>query len=406
MYTDFRPDAAHRHTLVTHGAWLEEARAAEVVSPLLDIPGFDIWAVRFDIMHCLDLGVYQVIVSSALAELARTGVGVFRGFTLQSRLEHATRLYRAWCKGHGVATVAKRLTVGWLGGRITQQHAKAAAMRGLLGWLRDVCATVQQDEHSRLRARLLAELVDGDEILRQHAAGRGRFLPEDARASVGRHFERAFVCQNALAAHCRTAGLRLLYRLLPKNHAAMHLALDSGNVNPRTVSCYQDEDMVGRMKRVYQRCHGTTAPERALLRYTIMAALRWHASLLELRMLAAAGTRELAAAGLAASTAASSGLATAGKAVPSNPWVAASSGSGGLAAAGPEAAATATPTASQQRLATAGPAPSSAPAASEERATAGPAASGASSEPTASRGLVRRGPAAARPPKRHRACGM
>ncbi len=81
--------------MVTHGAWLEEARAAELVSPLLDTPGFDIWAVHFDIMHCLDLEVYQVIVSSAMAELARPGVGVFPGVTPHSRMEHATRLYRA-----------------------------------------------------------------------------------------------------------------------------------------------------------------------------------------------------------------------------------------------------------------------------------------------------------------------
>ncbi|MCP4245062.1 MAG: hypothetical protein GY772_31365 [bacterium] len=95
LYTDFSPDAAHRHTLVTHGAWLEEARAGELVAPLLDIPGFDIWAVKFDIMHCLDLGVYQVVVSSAITELARPIVGVFRGVTPHSRMEHATRLYRA-----------------------------------------------------------------------------------------------------------------------------------------------------------------------------------------------------------------------------------------------------------------------------------------------------------------------
>ncbi|MCP4245061.1 MAG: hypothetical protein GY772_31360, partial [bacterium] len=123
--------------------------------------------------------------------------------------------------------------MGWLGGRITQQHAKAAAMRGLLGWLRAVTANTQQDGHGRLRARLFEELVEGDEILRQYATGHGRFLPAMARARVGQHFERAFVCQNALAASCRAAGFPLLYRIMPKSDAAMHLALDGGNVNPR-----------------------------------------------------------------------------------------------------------------------------------------------------------------------------
>lgn len=43
-------------------------------------------------------------------------------------------------------------------------------------------------------------------------------------------------------------------------------------VKPR---CYKDEDMVGRCKRIYNKCHASGAPRSALLRYTIMVGLRW-----------------------------------------------------------------------------------------------------------------------------------
>ncbi len=61
LFTNFSLDAEHRRTLLSHAEWLAEAREAERVSPLVDLPGFDVWKVHFDIMHTLDLGVYQVI---------------------------------------------------------------------------------------------------------------------------------------------------------------------------------------------------------------------------------------------------------------------------------------------------------------------------------------------------------
>ena len=39
----------------------------------------------------------------------------------------------------------------------------------------------------------------------------------------------------------------------------MHITYDNGYVNPRRVRCYDDEDMVGKMKRVYCKCHGVAA---------------------------------------------------------------------------------------------------------------------------------------------------
>ena len=92
--------------------------------------------------------------------------------------------------------------------------------------------------------------------------------------------ERALKLYNALAAEAVKCG-RALWRLRPKLHACTHIGFDHGGTNPRWVHCYADEDMVGRMKRLYKKCHGATAPWRALQRYMIMVGLRWARSAAE-----------------------------------------------------------------------------------------------------------------------------
>ena len=72
-----------------------------------------------------------------------------------------------------------------------------------------------------------------------------------------------------------------LYHIVPKYHMATHLAYDfaADGVNPRRVTCYADEDMVGRVKRVVNRCHGKTAGEISVERCAVLVGTRWRARL-------------------------------------------------------------------------------------------------------------------------------
>lgn len=92
----------------------------------------------------------------------------------------------------------------------------------------------------------------------------------------------ALVFYNALASE----SVRLwthLWAVVPKHHAVTHMVYDAQGVNPRAATCYQDEDMVGRVKRIYVACHGATAPKRTLQRYIILQGVRWRDRLLRLR---------------------------------------------------------------------------------------------------------------------------
>lgn len=67
-YTNFASDAPLRNTITSNSAWMAIYLVAAVVCPLLLIPGFNIFRVFFDMMHTLDLGVFQFVIPSCLWE--------------------------------------------------------------------------------------------------------------------------------------------------------------------------------------------------------------------------------------------------------------------------------------------------------------------------------------------------
>ena len=279
-YTNFRIGSDLRATRVTSKGWRTAAEADPgPVSPLLKIPGFCIWRVHFDIMHTLDLGVLTHVLPSALTELT-AAADVFTGETRDDRLNEATKSYREWCKKENIESVAKYFGKRWCQGPypvIGQFQAKAAAIRSMVYWFKEICEMAAAKNmapanalHCRLRACMFNAFVEADEIQRRS----GRHLSQEAQAKLAAAMERALCAYNALAVEAINAGVRL-WRFIPKHHALTHIAYDNGGTNPRKVSCYLDEDMVGRMKRIYVMCHGHTAPYTSLKRYIILCGLRW-----------------------------------------------------------------------------------------------------------------------------------
>lgn len=283
LFTSFSRNARHRCTLVDNRTWLAWHLAAPVVCPLLLVPGFHIWRVCFDIMHTLDLGVYQVVVPSAFWELTSSS-RVWPGRSRQARFTRAYLVYKLWAKRRRVkAVVRKRFDARqWRKSatsypRITQVVAKAAALRSMVYWLAEICTKHAHDEHDHLVSAMLSSFVAADVVCREA----GRHFTAHQKAEFGKCIENALLANNALASEAAEQGRRL-WKLLPKHHALTHIAFDF-ELNPRRVQCYADEDMVGRAKRLYVRCHGGTAPEKCLLRYSILLGARWWDNLRELR---------------------------------------------------------------------------------------------------------------------------
>ena len=99
--TRFAITAAHRATRLTSRAWYAKYSACGVLlmCPLLLIPGFCIWKCMFDIMHTVDLGIYQTVLPSVLWTLTDRSRRPFRGSTRQKRFDSAYKAYSMSCRG-------------------------------------------------------------------------------------------------------------------------------------------------------------------------------------------------------------------------------------------------------------------------------------------------------------------
>ncbi len=265
----FGQDSPMRQTLVTPRTW----SSGTPKSPLCQIMGFNIWRCSFDAMHTLELGLLQRVIPAALREMMgmTRAAGIFGDGTTAARCAAATRAYHQWARDAKVSSSAriKAITRGWVQGQqphLSQSHAKAAALRAMLPWLVQLCE--DQAAASPQRAVLMRELLSMDIVWRQAP----RFMQNSQATAAAAHCERALAALAVLAQQPGSA-----WRLTPKAHALTHLAYDSGLGNPRAAHCYQDEDFVGRVKRIYVRCHGRSAPLRAVQRYALHMALRLHA---------------------------------------------------------------------------------------------------------------------------------
>lgn len=283
LYTDFRRDAGHRQTLVNPQQWLMEQLARPIHSPLLELPGFNLFRVAFDIMHCVDLGLLQSFIPSALWELTNSAAPAWPGDTRTERFAAAFADYKRWCRQNNVLAgirSTKWRPEDWRKSntsypRISQQTAKGAALRSMQYWVFQVCSRPQQlrDNHGHLRAALFSGLVQLDVLYRRAS----RHLTLEERTTAAEAAEQALVAANALASESLREGTKL-WKLIPKCHALQHIAMDNP-LNARMQSCYSDEDMMGRTKRIFSACHASTAGTRALQRYAILVGLRWWALL-------------------------------------------------------------------------------------------------------------------------------
>ena len=84
-----------------------------------------------------------------------------------------------------------------------------------------------------------------------------------------------------LACYGKLAQLALardekLWKLKPKLHYLAHHFLDLSNSwNPRFTHAFLEEDFLGKVVRLGQRCHRTTISLRFLQRYILLQATRW-----------------------------------------------------------------------------------------------------------------------------------
>ena len=282
-FTQSRRDSYLRRTRISWRQFRDwRAHLPEdATSPLLAIIGFTTWRCWVDVMHTLDLGVYQILAAACLEELVKQGIWL--GATVQDQYYLAHAEYKLWCRGQGIEPCPRfersRLFPAGEFPAFTQQSAKAHQTKHLMGWLYSVLCrpgVSEGSDHQQLRFTMFDQWNAFEKI----CARNGRFVIPMDRPLIGECVENALLCHNALAAEDNS-----LYHIVPKMHMCTHMAYDqaASGINPRRCSNYADEDMVGKVKTITQSCHGRTAGASCMLRYCILVGTRWWTRLGQLR---------------------------------------------------------------------------------------------------------------------------
>lgn len=273
LYSDFRPTAAHRDTLISHDAYMQSTDA-NTRSPVCRLTGFHLWRVWQDAMHTLDLGIFQHLNGSTLWHLTATP-SLWPSTTRPGRLLQAHEHYVAWCRLNRVGDIADPWRVEHFKkdkqGYPKLTSLKAAEQRWLVVYLHAVLTALPRwGEMLQLLVLCYSCAVDFDVACRKH----GRIIPEADLARVVESGKGFLTAYNAVALYCAVNGMPL-YSVIPKHHMYEHLMMMARVANPRFVHNYSDESMIGRLKRVASECHADAISHRVVDRYRLLMLVKF-----------------------------------------------------------------------------------------------------------------------------------
>jgi len=283
LWTNHARDAWVRNTCYTHQQIMMWGANDPNRSPLWDLPGLHVWRLWADALHVLDLGILEQIIGSAVWEMT-TDRTYFWGSSRCVRIYQLYRHYKKYCRDNGMQ-YSKRFEPHWfkqIGNpypEVRTNHLKGALVRGLLYYMNYLCSLHQSTPHDVIRLTLFAGLVGMDVIMRKHK----RFLGDSDWKVMCECCESALLAHNALSLEA-AALILFLWKQIPKFHLLTHMIYDMARqANPRRVQAYNDENMIGKIKPLVQRCHPFNADHRVLTRYLCLVGIRWYLQLEDLR---------------------------------------------------------------------------------------------------------------------------
>ena len=175
-FADLRDTARHRRTLYTRSQYMAWTLPQQR-SPICKHPGWHLWRVFFDAMHCLDQGVLPLHNGSTLWYLLLTQQ-VWRSATRQGRCLEAHAEYSQFCKDNGITDIADSFDEQHIKTDSNAfpclSHLKASEQRWLVYWIHSKLLTLPADPIQQLITASYGGLIQMDVVCRRN----GRFLPD------------------------------------------------------------------------------------------------------------------------------------------------------------------------------------------------------------------------------------
>ena len=234
-------------------------------------PYWSMWFVRLDSMHVIDHhGVCGIVCAGVLLELVRNPSGL--GATVGDRLAAINRELKLYQSQRMVSSKFPAITrdmlcrgTGWA--ELKGPLVKAANTRHLTPFVAKMAATYAgADEWGRLLVSVCNNLCKVHEIMYRN----GFFFPPGEYALFSQGVRDTSLDLMRLRTIAEDRG-QLLFQITPKCHYFAHFKDQGLLINPRWVSNYMEESIVGMTTKTWASCaqgpYQKTIQRSVLLKY-------------------------------------------------------------------------------------------------------------------------------------------
>ncbi len=284
LFTDLRDEAAWQATIVDIQNFIDNARHFGIEPPLCSIEGWTSFALFWDVMHNLYIGIGRDLCGSAIARLIELEF-YSKSNDVDVHLAVFSEECRKWSHAHAVGVYPPNLDHLSLGMAETtdklkgctfpELDAKAAHVKLYMMFLASelFIATCALDDYE-LRTVSVC-MYHGAHMI--HTMQSASFVLKPWESDLlYQHGTKFLITYRYLARLTLCVGKRR-YRLRPKLHYIHHTLLDALTwpVNPGFLTCFLDEDFMGKVKSIASKCHKRQVSARTLQRYKIILTRRW-----------------------------------------------------------------------------------------------------------------------------------
>jgi hypothetical protein len=227
-------------------------------------------------MHIGPLGVFRNLCSGVILDMVQRGE--LRNVDTNTSLRQLWTEFRSWCKSHRIPPPQGTLSLRLLGVSESKSdppelHSciKATTVKLLVAFLSyKLCAGCPSEPYYQTRC---ACVWAASEFM-WTCDNAGLLLSEVQTNRLEYLGKLHVLCFMEL--YMLTSG-RNLFSVKPKLHYFEELILQTIELrlNPKCLACWGEESLLGKLKRVGQRCHGSTMLRTSMQRWFVLLALRW-----------------------------------------------------------------------------------------------------------------------------------
>lgn len=267
LFTNFGPSALRHRARVQHVNYM--ASAAEKSPWLTHIPGLHLTSIFFDMMHVAHLGILRNLVAAMCIDFVDRDAIAMQQLWVE---------FKVWCTDNGLGPPRGQMLTPRLLGKakaanVPELHScfKATTVKVFMQFIAAKAMQIHDgSRYSEVRASCCWAMAEF-----QYITDCASIVLQDEEVRRLHYCGTLFL--SAWGSLYELTRDRNLLRPKPKLHYVEELVEQTVTLklNPKSLSNWGEEAMLGKIKRVARLCHAKTMLYTSLKRYFIGLGLRW-----------------------------------------------------------------------------------------------------------------------------------